>query len=135
MLFTKIRETIGAFTAPQRTPSKEEQMEAYERSVREASSGVKKLKATVRIGVYIAVLIPTAMLLSQILHQVTHYKDESLGTLGIIVGFLIAWAIGAIHREVLDRIPFHKFNPFFGNKIEETIRAFKTKNQLSTKHS
>ena len=101
MPFTKIKETIVAFTTPLRTPSKEEQMEAYEKSGREACSGAGKLKATVRIGVYFAVLIPTAMLLSQMLYQVTHFKDESLGTLGIIVGFLIAWTIGAIHRNRL----------------------------------
>jgi hypothetical protein len=132
-MFTKIRETIQAFTTPPHIPTKEEQMAAYERAVRESSAGTGrgKLNATVRLGVFFAVLVPTAMLLSQILHRLTHFQGEALGTLGIIVGVAIAWLITSLHSDIMNRIPFHKLNPFFGNKIEETIMAFRSKNQIN----
>lgn len=139
MPFTKIRETIAAFTAPRPMPNAQEdmqkQMMAYENGVREACSGPGKLKTAIRLGVYFAVLVPTAMLLSQILHQLTRFQGETLGTLGIIVGAVIAYTIASLHNEIMGRIPFHRLNPFFGNKIEETIRAFTSHKQVKAKHS
>lgn len=135
MPFTKIRETIAAFTTPTRIPSMEEQIEAYGKSLQEACSGRGKLKTTVRLGVYFAVLVPTAMLLSQLLHRLTHFQGEALGTLGIIVGVVIAWTLASLHNDIMRRIPFYKLNPFFGNKIEETISAFTSNNQAKAKHS
>lgn len=132
MFFTKIRETIAAFTTPQPIPTIEEQTQAYGRRVREASSGEKPIPAPVRFGVYLAVMIPSALVLSHILHQFTEVKAETFGAIGIMIGFIIAWAIQVAHDSVMRNIPFYKLNPLFGSKIEETIAAFKKPTERSS---
>ncbi len=125
MAFNKIRETYLALTTPKRTVTIDEQIQAYSERLREASSGEKVAKASIRLGVYFLIVIPTAFMVFHILHQLTSFKNEMVGAIGITLAFFVGMAIQYVHDNMMKYIPFHKLNPLFGSKLDETIAAFK----------
>jgi hypothetical protein len=124
MFFNKIKQTISVLRTrpPKRTI--QDVIDAHGIVLHESISGHTPAKI-VRIGVYLAVALPSSILISEILYHLTNLSAKETGALGVLTGILMGFSIRWIHDQILDRVPFHKLNPYFGSKIEETISALK----------
>jgi len=124
MNFRKLKETVAAFRTRSPKPTIQDEIDEYAKAIQESLSG-EAPKKIVRLGVYIAAVLPSSLLIAAILERLTRFEGAMLGAAGILVGGVIASLITHFHDSIMNRIPFHKLNPFFGNKLDETIEAFK----------
>jgi hypothetical protein len=123
MFLNKIRETVDAlkYKAPQ--SNIQDQMEKYHTELNEKIFD-NVAKNVVNLGVRLIVAITGSWLILTVIHTTTSVDYKLLGVGGIAVSY----AFSQIHGFLFERIqqmPMHKLNPYFGNKIEETILAFK----------
>ncbi len=120
MAFRKIRETVAALQSKP-TPT----LTAYEQELKSRFEAKAPANIAVNLGVRLAVVIPALLLLNALLSQVFHVSTETTGMLSVVLAYVIA----VIHPKIIDGlfgpIPFHKLNPYFGSKLEETIAAFR----------
>ena len=124
MYFTKIKETVAAFRTPRVGRTMQDEIDEHAQMMQESVSG-KTPKIIVRFGVYVAAVLPSSVLIAAILEKLTRFDGAKLGATGILVGGLVAFLIKSFHDDLITRIPFHKLNPFFGNKLDETIAALR----------
>ena len=124
MLFTKIRQTIAALKTPPAKRTIQNEIDEHGKVLEESMSG-KTPQKVVTLGVYLVVIIPSSFLIIEILHRLTQVNEKALGVIGIIVALASRFIMNWFHDELIGRIPLHKFSPYFGSKIDETISAFK----------
>jgi hypothetical protein len=124
ILFNKLKQTVAALKRNVVEPMPHEKAEAYGLEFHRSASNEKPVRI-VRTGVVVAIVIPSAFLLTAILHQLTSLTGKNLGALSILVGFGLGYAINKLENVFVERVPFHKLNPFFGSKLEETIAALR----------
>ena len=74
-------------------------------------------------------MLPSSVLLGQMIHQWTRIFDHGPDGWDISVGILVGVGIGVaadrFKESLLQRIPFYKLNAYFGNKLDETIIALR----------
>jgi len=126
MAFRKIKETIQAFRgAP---PSVGEQLDLYEQELRarvfDRDKGKEKPNLAVILIALFIVVLPLASLLGGVAHSLLKF-DEKIAS--ITVSIILTYILESMRERIVNAIPFHKLNPYFGSKIEETIAAFRVK--------
>ncbi len=129
-MLTKINEVVAAFRETSfPDPTMQEQIDAHgeelQRRFEEAHN--KPAAKVIRGGVFLVAVIPTSMLIAAMLARLK-LPVATYGAIGILLGGMVGWLMGSLHEELLRKIPFHKLNPFFGNKIDETIATLRGKN-------
>jgi hypothetical protein len=124
MAFTKINETIAAFRTPRVKRTIYDEINEHAEFMRDSALG-KVSENVARIGVYIGIVLPFSYIIIVILERLMSVTQTSIGIIGVLMGLLWGTSLRIIHQLIFQKIPFHRLNPFFGQKIEETIVAFR----------
>jgi len=118
MAFTKIKETIEAFRYPPAEMTVQEKIDKYHQELDARIHGKQPAKA-ISFAVLIAAVIPVSIFIGRMISELLDVSDmKSTAVVAVILGYF--------GNELFERIPFHKLNPYFGSKIQDTINAFKT---------
>jgi hypothetical protein len=131
-MFRKAREVIEAFRWSAPPPTVEDEIEHYGRSLDERLHGgaEETASAVVLIGIVIPISIALGSLLAALAKAWKIGPPDGAGDadkyVSVFVGVILAYVIGHLHRRIVRWLPFHKLNPYFGSKIQETIRALKS---------
>jgi hypothetical protein len=129
--FKKIRETIIAFK-PKRKTGSDYQMPDYSTRFTQTTPNT-----TINKGIIIMIIFPILWLFNYIIESFLRScgTATTTGLSAIILTAIYAFFHDRIRNKVFQKIfqtiPFYKLNPYFGNKIEETIQAYKKTKQVN----
>ena len=115
-MFTKIKQTYHSFKTPPRKTTLQDQLNDHRRGL---ENRYWSEKTHVRPGVTFGIVIPLAVLFTYILTKLI--SIEGYASL-LITGFAV-YLIAELKDRIFGIIPFYKLNPFFGNKIDNTLRS------------
>ena len=120
--FRKIKETIAAFKAKRPKPPEDRLDSGKDQYTIKIMQHPPSNKA-VNLVVLLIVLLRCVWIFNYILHSFTQSCNLVTTTgLGAIV---LTLAYDRLRKKLFAAIPFYKLNPYFGDKLEETINAFR----------
>lgn len=122
IFFNKIRETYTSLSHSEPQRSINDEINAHHELMQEAIKG-EVAKNVVNVGVTLIVIVSSSWLILEVIHTITKINYQTLGVGGIALGFLINKIHEMMQGQIM-RMPLHKLNSVFGNKINETISAF-----------
>lgn len=126
MLFTfkKITETIAAFKSKKPEPPKK-----YPHSEKDQYTmkfmDYPPPKRAVNLVVSLAILLPSVLLFNYLLRSFA--ESCNVGVVTGIGAIFLTMTYETLRQRLFAIIPFYKLNPYFGNKLDETINAFRRK--------
>ncbi len=130
MAFRRIKKTIEAFQHKPPPPI-QDQLDLYEQGLRQkvySENKAERPNLVVKIGGALVVILPLSYFMSGTLGAYFKF-DEKITA--IVISLILMWIATDLQDRILDIVPFHKLNLYFGSKIEATIAAFRSKRSAS----
>mgnify|MGYP001583617002 CR=1 FL=1 len=123
MAFTKIRQTVEAFRSPRPIPMRD-YIEQHRSDQHARQRPAPPVNRSANVAAKIVVLVSISYGLSAFLHNVLSVSAEASGIMSGILGYAIATIHGRVYQKIIE-LPIYLLNPYFGSKLEETVRALR----------